>query len=217
MRVHIFDNTVPLIDKIIEVSRGMALESLSVAGSQIQKEVRKSFRKNTHHWHQRINAKTGKREIFKDESVSRKLGYRMSRNTGKASNPKNMSSMITSYLMDKSMTVVVAGRHPSFVPEERRDGMLTGKKFKRVGGVSQQTFDILSKLNFGGKLPDHKWNGGGSIKNFAGANYVARNFIDEGFNASKNLVLESMTKRYEKLLHKAVNNAKITTSHREVS
>ena len=94
--------------------------------------------------------------------------------------------------------------------------MVTGS-LPKVGGVSQHTKAILHKLNFGEKTDKHNWDGKESMKSFEGANYVARNFVDEGYNISKGAMLEAMTNRYEKLLHSAVNRTNVVAVERRSS
>jgi hypothetical protein len=207
VKVHVLDGAIPMIDKIMERNIGVALESLSVAGSHIQRGARTAFGRHEHNWQQRINQNTEKRQIYKSDS-KRMLGYRMSYATGGSASPDNMKHMITSYLDEKNMLVVVGGMHKGFTPNERKDGVITGKK-SYVKGVSKHTHSILHKLNFGERNEHHNWDGGDSMKSFEGADYVARHFMEEGLSSSQGAMLDAMTRRYEKTLYKAVNNANI--------
>ena len=100
------------------------------------------------------------------------------------------------------------GKHPAFTPMKRRDGKVVGT-LPRVSGVGHETGEILSKLNFGGRRPNHLWNGKPSIPNFKNAIYQKNNFMEEGWSKAQSSVINSLTKRYESLLHKAVNRANI--------
>lgn len=205
-RIQILDGTTPLLAEIVKLSYGMALESLSVAGAKVQKEARNSLRSKSHNWFQQIS--NGKRRIYTDGATNRELGLRMSHSDGSLANPSSMSNFITSYLMEKSLTVVVGGRHSAFSPKKREGGKVTGT-LNRVNGVSKASHGIIHKLNFGERNSEHSWDGKDSMARFKGANYVARGFMEEGLSASRSGVIDAMTKRYGKLLHRAVDRANV--------
>jgi hypothetical protein len=213
LRVTIFDKTTPLLQEIAKVSYGMALESLSVAGSHVRDASRKALIRHKHNWQQEVNL-SGNRRIYYD-TTPRELGLRMSHKTGLLDKPDSMANFITSYLMEKSMTVVIGAKHPSFVPNKREDGKVTGK-LGRVNAVSKHTHSILHKLNFGERNDEHNWGGKDSMKNFEGANYVARNFMDDGYTMSKGAVIKSMTTRYEKMLHRAISKVNVVAERKVV-
>lgn len=210
IKLEILDGTTPMLEKIAELSYGMALESLSVAGSLVQRESRKSLLSQSHNWHHYY--KDGKHIIFKDTASARKLGARMSSSGGRAS-PNSMANFITSYLMKKNLTVVVGGRHPSFTPEVRKDGVVTGR-LPRVSATSKGTQAILTKLDQG---VENEHYDRATLARFKGAQYVARNFMDKGVSASKSGVLEALTSRYESLLHKAVERANVKIVRRKIA
>jgi len=211
IRLEILDGTTPMLEKILELSYGMALESLSVAGSHVQKAARKSMRQQSHNWNQDfIN---GKRRIYKTARQPRELGLRMSMKRAGLANPRSMSNFIKWYLMEKHLTVVIGGRHPSFTPIKREGGQVKGY-MKRISATSKASHAILEKLNSGELNENYDRK---SMPRFKGAEYVKnRNFMDKGANAAKGAVLDAMTRRYESLLHKAVNNANIRVVKRGV-
>ena len=143
------------------------------------------MRRKQHKWQQEV--KNGKRRIFIGES--RELGLRISHKTGAIENPDSMSHMITSNLMEKSMTVVVGSRHKSFIPNLRKDGIVFGKG-KRVNAVSKKTHAILHKMNFGGSLEDQLEDYGRNPENsiFKNPRYVGYDFMNEGYNNAKSSI-----------------------------
>lgn len=214
IRIEIFDGMTPMLEKIQLLSHGMALESLSVAGSHLQREARAAMRRKKHTWHQIF--KNGK--IIVQQGELRELGLRISHNDGSLANPDSMSAMITSYLNEKSMVVTVGGRHKAFTPTKRENGVVTGK-LKRVGSVGKQTHGILHKLNFGGKLSDQLeyYDRGDNPANFKNATYRGYDFMGQGYRNSISSITEAMTSRYERLLHKAVNRADVKVKSRGIA
>jgi len=209
----IYDGTTPLLDEILKLSYGVALESLSVAGSILRDNARKSMKSKSHHWVS--DYATGKRVIKKDLSSFKELGIRIS-SSGTAANPASMSSMLTSFLMPKSLTVVIGGKHPSATLTKYTDGKPSGSI--RVKGVGKATHAILHKLNFGERNEHHSWNGNkDSMKRFRDAKYVGYHFMEDGYSAAKSGIEDALTKRYEKLLHKAVNRADVKVKITKVS
>lgn len=214
VKIEIYDATTPLLEKIALLSRGVALESLSVAGSKIQKAARSALRSHSHNWFQYV--RDGKVIIKKEENALRELGLRMSHSSGDAANPSSMANFITSYLNEKSLLVVVGGRHKSLTPTKFDNGEAVGK-MGRVSGVSKQSQAILHKLNTGERtITDksgniqHTWDGQTkSMRRFQNAKYKGRRFMEAGYSSSASSVVDSMTKRYELLLGKAVNRATI--------
>lgn len=204
IRLEILDGTTPMLEKIMLISHGMALETLSVAGAHLQREARLAMVRKRHQWANEIEG--GKRRIYKMQNANRELGLRMAREGGLA-NPKSMSNFITSYLNEKSMVVVVGGRHKSFTPNKRRDGEVVGT-MPRVAAVSKASHAILHKLNFGELNENYTRK---SMRRFRGAQYTGYRFMEEGYAAAKGQIEDAMTRRYETLLHKAVNRAKVKT------
>ena len=208
IRIEIFDGTTPMLEKIQLLSHGMALECLSVAGNILQKNARNVMKRKQHRWHHLVV--DGKRRIRLGNM--RELGLRISHSTGSILNPDSMSRMITSYLNEKAMVVTVGGKHKSFTPNKRENGVVTGK-LGRVPSVDKRTHGILHKLNFGGtldeQLPYYERTKANSMPMFKNAKYVGYNFMQDGYNESKGAIVEAMTDRYSRLLHKAVNTANI--------
>ena len=52
---------------------------------------------------------------------------------------------------------------------------------------------------------------------FEGAKYVKnRNFMEKGYANSKSMILDTLTTRYESLLHRAVDRANVTAERRVI-
>lgn len=216
IRIVVFDNTTPLLDEMAKLSVSLALEVLSVSGAKLQKEARKSMRSKSHRWHKAIV--NGKLRIQYTNNADNILGQRL--NIKSKSNTPSMANMITSRLIEDRLTVVVGGGHKSFLPSIRRDGKFVGKG-DRVFGVGLNTLSILHKLNFGDREfthgsshHKHAWGSAYERSVFKNVKFKGYHFMEEGYNNAKPAILDAMTSRYENLLHKAVNNAKIKTVKR---
>ena len=219
IHIEIQDGTTPMLDEILKLSYGMALESLSVAGSILQKNARNAMKRRSHHW---IYDFTSGKRVIKKSTELKELGLRISQHSGQVENPDSMSNMITSFLMAKSLTVVVGGQHKAFTPIKFTDGKPSGL-MGRVGSVGKKTHSILHKLNFGERDEFHGWtdeNGTWSKKsmpNFANARYVGYHFMENGYSESKGAIVDAMTKRYSSMLHKAVDRANVKIRKRKVA
>jgi len=202
VKIELYDGTTPHLEKIILLSRGVALESLSVAGSKIQKHARTALQSHSHNWFQYV--RNGKIVIKKEKDALRESGLRISHSSGDATNPNSMANFITSYLNEKSLLVVVGGRHKSFTPNKYENGVVTGK-LARVKGGGKQSQDILHKSNTGERKIDdkggeilHSWDGNTrSMDRFRNAKDQGRRFMEAGYSAALPSVVNSMTKRYE--------------------
>ena len=210
IHIEVFDGTTPMLEKILELSYGMALESLSVAGSALRDEARTAMRSKQHHWFQKLT-RDGRMVLYRNPDKLRQLGLRISHSSGRVDDPDSMSSFITSYLMDKSLTVVVGGRHPAFYPVKRRNGQPVGR-LGRVAGVSKRTQAILHMMNFGQALPDYE-----ESYPSKGGKREAYRFMEEGYTRARGRIEDAMTRRYEALLSKAVDRANVTIKKRTVA
>ena len=214
VKITIFDGAIPLLDEIGKVSYGLALDALDQAGTVIRERSRQAFRGSTpHHWSMVIS-KTGKRRVVRSKEMQ-ETGMRRSHITGQIENPKNMESFITSYLMEKSLTMVVGGKHKSFRPKRRRDGNVTGY-LPRVGGVSEASYGILKKLDDGDENdPSYKKAVKGRGRGlFPNAKYQRRDFMAKGRSHAMPEVQYIMTKKLESLIGKQVNRANLKTQVR---
>jgi hypothetical protein len=201
VRVEVFDGVTPMLEKILELSYTTALESLSVAGNAIREEARSAMRSKTHNWFQKMTSE-GRMVLYRNPNKLRELGLRISHATGQVDDPESMQNFITSYLMEKKLTVVVGGRHRAFRPKMIRDGKIVGT-LGRVNAVGRETHAILHMMNFGEAIPGYEadYNKGGERKGY--------HFMEEGFSHARGRVADAMTKRYESLLHKAVDRANV--------
>ncbi|MBW1803362.1 MAG: hypothetical protein JRJ85_21860 [Deltaproteobacteria bacterium] len=215
-RITIYDNTIPLLDEMLGRSYGLAQESLSVAGSQVQKNARKAMKRYTHHWSHKIN-KNGKRWIFEDKSSIYELGARISHKSGSASSPKSMSSLISSYLAPHSLTVTVGGAHPNFRPRKFKDGMINGT-MSTVKGVGTKGRAILHKLNTGEVSDEHPYSKVSSSFEHPFENkdrkYKARPFMDIAWMESQGVINDKLKKRYENSFYRVMNDVKVKTVKR---
>jgi len=214
IKITIFDGAIPMLDKIASISYGLGLDALDQAGIELRNQTRRAFSMSgSHNWTAKIG-KNGKRTIVK--SGRQVFGKRLSHKTTKDFSPNNMKSFITSYLMERSLTMVVAGNHPNFRPKMRRNGKVVGS-LRKVSGVTESTSAILQKLNDGGSTNeayDKLTRSGKSMRGFKDAKYRPRRFIQKGRAMAMPKVRHIMTSKLEMLIAKQVNRTTIRAVER---
>lgn len=156
VRITIYDGATPMLDQIALISRMAGLAALDKAGKELLKSTREAFKASTsHYWH--LTIVNGKRRYWYGQPRA-EFGKRQSP-TGKAG-PDNMVQHITSYLMDKSLTLVVGGKHKAFRAKYYgsawdagvRDPAQVKEAGNRTGHTDKGTWEILNKLAKGGRL-----------------------------------------------------------------
>ena len=208
IKITIYDGAIPLLDEIAKQSYGLGLDALDQAGIELRDQTRRAFKSFAHEWSQEFSRKSGKMQIKKGYG-NNPLGLRKSHTTGRNFRPKNMSNFITSFLMEKNMTLVVAGMHKSFRPKKRRDGKVQGT-LSKVGGVSNSSLAIIRKLNDGNENDaDYKKVRPESMPRFKNANYKKRNFIEKGRALSMPKVRNIMTTKLENMIARQVNRTDV--------
>ena len=133
-------------------------------------------------------------------------------------NTKSLESFITSWLSEKKSTVVVGGKHKGFRAKIRRNGKVVGYVPKRVSGVSNATFEVLQKMNYGGRLRASykKHIGGSKTPMFDGATYRSTHFFEKGYANTKDEIGRIMSDKLVQMIGRQVNKVNVT-SKREVS
>lgn len=204
IKLNIFDGVTPMLDEIVKLNYGSAREALSIAGDILRKNVRNEMKRSSHHWEQEwVN---GKHRIWKRKDL-RELGLRKSSKGGMA-NPDSMSNFITSYMGNKSTTVVVGGAHRDANMVMYRDGKPSGSI--KLKGISKATQAILNKLNSGEINEYYTRNGSdASAQRFSNARYVGYKFMEKGYASSKSAIEDAMTNTYSKILGRAVDRANV--------
>jgi len=213
IRIEIHDGSIPMLEEIIEINYGMALDALDHAGIILRESTRKAFLASRTNWRQSYIK--GELKIFKTSS-SNVLGKRMS-HVGKTSSgsPDNMKSFITSNLMTKSLTMVVGGKHGKLRPKLRKDGKVVG--FARpVGAVTKGSYAILQKLNSGDVDTDNndynsKVRPSVDMRKFRNPSYKKQNFIERGRANAMGQVRSIMTDKLEKLIQKKIDRTNVTS------
>ena len=209
LKLTIFDGATPMLDKIAEIHYGMGLDALDHAGSTLRDATRKALIRSSHNWWQKV--KNGKRIIYK--GGQRPTGHMMSHRTGSTHRPGNIASFITSHLMERSMTMVVAGKHKAFRAKTWRNGKVVGYQ-NRTSATGKASYAILKKLNDGGTYEeqsnDYKTlTRTKMMERFESARYQKRNYIEEGRGAAMGDVKEIMTKQLEKLIGQQINRVNV--------
>lgn len=205
IKLTIYDGATPMLDKIASVSYGLALDVLDQAGQKVRKAKRKALKSTSHGWDMKIS-KNGKRYITYDSKKKKITGGRKYHKDGNAGKPESMANFVTSYLMERNMTVVIGGMHPTHTPKTRRNGKVVGYQAKQKG-ITEKTYAILEKLDTGVISDDYKrLVRKKSMPRFKNAKYKARNWSSKGYLASKGEVTNLMTTKYATLLGKQLNN-----------
>ncbi len=120
----------------------VALEMMSKAGNEVRVQQRKALTSSRRVFY--VTRENSRGKYLARSGVPLPFGHRESKN--QTASPSNMANFINSYLMENSMTLVVNGTHPSFIPIIRRDGEVVGAG-ARVKGVGKETHAILERMN----------------------------------------------------------------------
>lgn len=216
MSIHItiYDGATPMLDQIAQASYGAALDILDRAGSKIRKSSREAFHTSeAHYWHTKyVN---GKRRIYRGNTPAVFGQRRSAAKQGAVASPSSVANHISSFLMEKHLTMVVGGVHPTFRATIWRDGKAVGTNAptKKVGSASYQ---IIKKLNDGGTYasldPEYKrLLRRRQMRGFRNAVYRPRKFMERGREMAMGAVTELMTSKLEAMIHRQVNRATVKT------
>lgn len=219
VKIVIYDNAIPMLDEIAKWSLHSALAALDQSGLELRDRTREAFRQSTRHrWY--VQVVNGKR-IYKNDGGLVEFGKRFN---FKKPGPGNMANMIDAYLMPRSLTLVVAGMHKSFVPrfysKEAKTGSDNPIHGARVGQVLGGSYQILKKLSTGGRFStqDQKYKNTrhGEDTQPLGKDpfYKPRHFIERGRAAAMPQIQDIMTSKLEALIHRQVNRATVKTQVR---
>lgn len=218
IKITVYDSATPMLDKIALISRKAALAVLDQAGMELRNKTREAFESaRAHTWHTKIV--DGKRKFYQN-NVPAVFGKRLNYHKN---GPDNMSSLITSYVMDKHLTVVVAGMHKAFKPRyfyqeyKNPDSDAPIYAGEHVEATLGGSWEILNKLDRGGRFssqsekykrtrlkPDQKPVG----KN---PSYYPRRWAELGRQASLSKINDTMTRRLEELIGRQVNRTEVKT------
>lgn len=220
LHISIYDDAVPMLDEIAKWSHKAALAALDQAGIELRDRTREAFDASQRsEWSVHLN-KAGKR-VWTRGVMGNRFGRRFN---FKKAGPESMGNMIDSFLMENSLTLVVAGMHKNFTPRFYRKELKTNSDIKIYGkGVKQVlggSWEILQKLNTGGRYSQQssRYKGtrqGEDTKPYGkDARYKPRRFAERGRLAAMGRVTEIMTTTLEGLIHRQVNRATVKTQVR---
>jgi len=217
IKITIFDGAIPMLDEIAKAHYGQGLDVLDHAGTKLRDETRKAFRNSTTRMRQ-FHRKDGTWQAHGGNISRYKLGRRIShRNKGGLDKVESMEKLIHSYLMVDKMTMVVAGKHPTFTPSKRRDGKVTGS-FKKLKAVTKGSYAILKKLNDGESKDTEKDNAGEYQKvrrtkaqhaMFDKMKWKKQNFVEKGRSNAMGEVERIMTEKYQQMIISQINRANV--------
>ena len=193
--------------QIKETSREAAYEVMSKAGNYVKEGARSKMKSYSHHWF-RKKYKDGVVRPYYSRGSTKQLGIRIANDTGKKDNPKSMSSFITSFLMEKSGTVIVGGTHKAFYPILRDNAKIVGIG-RRVGGVSRATQAILNKMDTG-KFNSY-YRDSGYTKN---PKYITRPFMLSGFMSAQGKVRSTLETEFTKIIDIGLKRDKVPVKFR---
>ncbi|MBL0721004.1 MAG: hypothetical protein JJV88_00290 [Sulfurovum sp.] len=237
MVIDFYDGNTLMFQAIRTANKGVSYEILSKSGSAVKKNIQNEMNKSRV---RRQTVRTDKRTrtsrnpvhsaltIAKTNRGEMKLlGERQGQDGRNMRSSKNsMGNLITSFLMEKTGTLVVGGVHKSFVPNIRRDGVVI-KTGARVKGTSRETQAIIHNLDTGNKNhPQYGMGRRNEIKRGSSLwnehSYNVRDgrgfgFIKRGYRNSKPYIREQLTNGYIKTLGRAVNKIKINTRPQKVA
>lgn len=203
MIIDYYDGTTPMLSSIMHLSREVAFEQMSKIGNRVRENAGKRMRSKQHNWHQ--ESVNGKLHPYYDKSFTKQLGKRTEKD-GSVSKTSSMSSMISSFLMEKHGTLVVGGRSPGHHAIKRLNGKIIGTIYSP--GVGKFTQSIIHKLDTGERNKHHGWGKAGSEKQnsfYKDKKFYAWGFMQEGFNDSQSYAKEQITTEYEKIVGRVIN------------
>ena len=130
------------------LSREVALQQMSKSGNAVRESMRSALKSTSTQYMTRVGKKG---DAYLRKTSTRVFGQRESHTVdGMTSNPESMESFITSFLMEKSETLVVGGANPRFTPLLRTDGEVVGTGTP-VGAVAPASIAILHRMDTGEK------------------------------------------------------------------
>jgi len=214
IKIEIYDGAIPMLKEIAEANYGMALDALEHAGIILRDSTRKAFTDSTTAVSQYYDENGNLNIKRQGGKIAQTLGQRIShRNKGSMDSTASMKSFITSNLMAKNMTMVVAGKHKRLRHKIRRDGKVEAYA-KTVDPVTKGSYAILQKLDSGDRNTDD-----GDYKNkvlrkrdsiFENMKLVKQDFIKAGRANAMGRVKSIMTDKLEKLITREINRANVT-------
>jgi len=218
IHIQIYDNAIPMLDKIARLHHLSALAALDQAGMELREQTRKAFLASKRsQWS--VFVVDGKR-VWRKTAMNPRFGTRFN---FKKAGPENMASMINSYLMPRHMTLVVAGMHKTFKArefyQESKTNFEGGERYasRATGQVLGGSWEILSKLANGGRFSQQSERYKGLRQGIdtkpIGKDpfYRPRNFAERGRSAAMGRVSDIMTSKLESLIYKQVNRATVKT------
>lgn len=194
---------------IKSLNREVAMEVMSKAGRYAMKGARKKMKSYSHHWF-RKKYKDGVVRPYYSKTSTKQLGVRINKD-GKKDNPKSMSTFITSFLMEKSETLIVGGAHKQFKPIKRDKGKIVGFA-NTVKGVSKQTQAIINKMDTGKFNPYYQDSG--YTEN---PKYVTRPFMLEGFRSAEGKIRSTLAGEYIKIIGQALQREKVPIVRKRIA
>lgn len=179
------------------ISREVMMQQMSKAGNEVRKNTRSSMKSHGSFYITRV----GKHGAYLQKTSGRQFGLRESHKVdGEASSPNSVASMIDSFLMVKSETLVVGGMHPKFRPVLREDGEVKGLG-DPVSAVGARTAAILHRMDTGKELPDYP------VGSRLYDEIEGRQFMKHGINRSMGEVQTILEAGYVNVSERAVNKA----------
>lgn len=172
--------------------------------------ARNKMKSYSHHWF-RKKYKDGEVKPYYAKSSTKQLGLRISNKTGKIDDPRSMSNFITSFLMEKSETLIVGGTHRRFRPLMRRNGEVVGY-MPPVGGVSRETQAIINKMDTG--RFNSYYRDSGFTDN---PKYVTRPFMVSGFNSASGKIRATLASEYIKIIRVTLSRTKVPVKWRKLA
>jgi len=182
------------------IAREVAMEQLSKSGNAVREGMRNALKSNGANYITRVGANgpylervTGGRQYGLRESHTQDL---------QDSNPPSMANMITSFLMEKSQTLVVGGMNPRFTPLLRRDGKVVGTG-SSVPAVGAQTAAILHRMDTGKQLADYP------TRSMLTDNVEPRGFMLAGITKTRGKVQGYLSRGYTEAVKNTVNKTDV--------
>ena len=207
MRTLVNDEIYSSFRVLLFVSREVAMQQMSKSGNAVREGMRNALKSNGSNYVTRVGANG---PYLERVIGGRQYGLRESHTQDlQNSNPPSMANMITSFLMEKSQTLVVGGMNPRFRPLLRQDGKVVGTG-ATVSAVGARTAAILHRMDTGEELADYP------TRSMLTENAEPRNFMLTGIRSANGKVREYLNRGYTEAVKKTVNNTEIKVIKRVI-
>jgi len=190
--------------KVLRVlGHGVMMQQMGHAGNVVKSSIRKELKTSKKVVYETRVSADGKPYLAK--TLPKRFGLRESMKVNnQAINPKGMDSMVQSFLMEKSSTLVVNGMMKRHTPIRYENGKPVGYE-KTVNAVGKETYAILNRMDTGEYIDGYNHK----TRLFKGN--IARRYAKRGISNAMPKVNNILLEEYKSVFEKSFNNTNLKT------